>query len=347
MSKKSKNFLNIGIMIILMIITLYVIFKNNDLEDVINQIKGGNYKLLLLAALMMLFSLLCESTIIYIILKIKKENIHFLRCAKYSFIGFYYCAITPSASGGQPAQILYMKKDGYKITTSSVIIFTMVTVYKFVLLLFVGLTFLFNHSFVVNRISHLKFFYIFGVTLNVLFIVFIWLVLFFPQIIRYFINLICKLLSKFKLLKKSKKIIANINTVMDDYIESADFIKNNLYVLIPALFFTILQRFLMFSISYVVYRFFELDTYSFFDILTLQVILNTSIDVLPVPGGIGASEVGFKLLFETVYGELLLIPAMLVTRFINFYYMLILSAIISLSAHFLMIRNDFRKEDIS
>ena len=34
------------------------------------------------------------------------------RCIQYSFIGFFYSGITPSATGGQPVQLYYMNKDG-------------------------------------------------------------------------------------------------------------------------------------------------------------------------------------------------------------------------------------------
>ena len=34
------------------------------------------------------------------------------RCLGYSFVGFYVSSITPSSTGGQPAQVYYMSKDG-------------------------------------------------------------------------------------------------------------------------------------------------------------------------------------------------------------------------------------------
>lgn len=347
MTKSNKSFLNISFMLLLFVLTLSVIFKNNDIADVVKQIKIGNTKILFVAMGMMLISLLCESAIIFFMLKNMKEDITFKRCAKYSFIGFFYCAITPSASGGQPAQIVYMRKDGYKISTSSVIIFTLVTVYKFVLIGFVALSFIVNNSFVRENLNNLTVFYIFGLLVNVLFIVLICLLFFKPNIVKWIIGALYKLMMKIKIIKNPDKIITAINKSVEEYIENVDFVKKNMIILLPVLFLTILQRLLMFSISYVVYKFFGLSELSFFDIISLQVILNTSVDVLPVPGGIGASEMAFKIIFGVAYQTSLIVPAMLVTRFVNFYFMLIVSAVISLTAHFLMIRNEYRKEDMS
>lgn len=347
MTRKKRNFLNITFMIVIFFITIYVIFDNNDLNDVLYQIKQGNPALLAVSMVMMIASVFCESLIIYIMMRIMKEKISFLRSAKYSFIGFYYCAITPSASGGQPAQILYMKKDGYKVATSTIIIFTIVTVFKLVLLCFVGFTFIFNHKYVVDNLNGLTFFYILGFAVNLIFIIFIWLLIFKPSIVNKILKFVYNLMLKIRLIKKPEKIYNQLCKSMNEYTECADFLTKNIYILIPVTILTVLQRLLLFSISFVIYKYFGLSKESFFNILSLQVILNTAVDVLPVPGGIGASEAAFKILFEGVYMSALLVPAMLATRFVNFYLMLILSAVVSLSSHFMMIRNDFRREDIS
>ena len=46
------------------------------------------------------------------------------RCIQYSFIGFFYSGITPSATGGQPVQLYYMNKDGNRGSDSTVVLMT-------------------------------------------------------------------------------------------------------------------------------------------------------------------------------------------------------------------------------
>lgn len=55
------------------------------------------------------------------------------RCIQYSFIGFFYSGITPSATGGQPVQLYYMNKDGNKGSDSTIVLMTVAVIYKFVL----------------------------------------------------------------------------------------------------------------------------------------------------------------------------------------------------------------------
>ncbi len=73
----------------------------------------------------------------------KKTKLH--QCIRYSFIGFFYSCITPSASGGQPAQIYYMSKDGLDVSVSTLVLMIVTITYKavlvlvgFVVLLFMG-----------------------------------------------------------------------------------------------------------------------------------------------------------------------------------------------------------------
>ena len=45
-------------------------------------------------------------------------------CIQYSFIGYFYSDITPSATGGQPAQLYEMCKDGNNASDSTVFLIT-------------------------------------------------------------------------------------------------------------------------------------------------------------------------------------------------------------------------------
>lgn len=68
----------------------------------------------------------------------------------------------------------------------------------------------------------------------------------------------------------------------------------------------------------------------------MQVVLTVSVSALPLPGAVGASEGSFLKLFEIFFAPAILLPAMLLTRFINFYAMLVISGIIAVAAHWRM-----------
>ena len=67
------------------------------------------------------------------------------KCMLYSFTGYFFCSITPFASGGPPMQIYYMKKEKVPIPVASIVMLIVTFMYKVVLVM-VGLFFLlFGH----------------------------------------------------------------------------------------------------------------------------------------------------------------------------------------------------------
>ena len=48
------------------------------------------------------------------------EKSTFLKNLKYAAIGFFFSAVTPAASGGQPMQIYYMSKDDIAVSSSTI-----------------------------------------------------------------------------------------------------------------------------------------------------------------------------------------------------------------------------------
>jgi uncharacterized membrane protein YbhN (UPF0104 family) len=61
--------------------------------------------------------------------------------------------------------------------------------------------------------------------------------------------------------------------------------------------------------------------------IALQTLIAMSIDSLPLPGGMGASEGVFTMLYRSVYGVKTLVPATVLTRGISYYFALVLSSI--------------------
>jgi uncharacterized membrane protein YbhN (UPF0104 family) len=60
---------------------------------------------------------------------------------------------------------------------------------------------------------------------------------------------------------------------------------------------------------------------------------------IPLPGSIGVSETVFLNIFGGIFGELVLSSAMLINRFVSFYFFVLLSTII-------VIVNGIRTKDI-
>ena len=110
MSRK-KNWIGGVLLLALMGVTFYVLLKDQSfsaLADALGQVKPG-YVVLGLG--LMLVFVGSEALCTKLILGKLGHRLPYRNCLGYSFVGFYVSSITPSSTGGQPAQIYYMTRD--------------------------------------------------------------------------------------------------------------------------------------------------------------------------------------------------------------------------------------------
>ena len=71
----------------------------------------------------------------------------------------------------------------------------------------------------------------------------------------------------------------------------------------------------------------------------LQGMIAVAVEMLPLPGGMGISEKLFLTIFSPICGGLTL-PIMVMSRLISFYTQLLLSALVTVFAHFRIARKN-------
>ena len=79
--------------------------------------------------------------------------------------------------------------------------------------------------------------------------------------------------------------------------------------------------------------------YSIITLTILQSVISVSVDMLPLPGGMGISESLYLVMFAPVFGEALL-PAMLLSRGISYYAQMLISAVMTCVAYFIIGRKE-------
>ncbi len=133
MMSKKKGILNAVFLITIFAITIYAIFHGQDLGELFGYIRNTDYRYWLVAVVCVVFFICSESVIIYYMMRSIRQKIKLMHCFLYSFVGFFFSCITPSATGGQPAQIYYMKKDKLSIPVSTLVLMIVTITYKLVL----------------------------------------------------------------------------------------------------------------------------------------------------------------------------------------------------------------------
>ena len=272
-----------------------------------------------------------ESIIIWYMMRSSGICLKKRTCFLFSSVGFFFSCITPSASGGQPMQIYYMKKEKISIPVSTVILMIVTITYKLVLVVIgIGIA-IFGRGFLHKYLEGILPVFYLGLALNIFCVTFMTILVFHPLLAKAILVKGMKLLERLHLMKKKEGRLKKLEDSMDTYRNTAAYLKNNPFVIVKVIGITFIQRMALFAVTWFVYQAFGLHGTGFWEILFLQAVISVSVDMLPLPGGMGISETLFLNIFSPVFGGLLL-PGMVLSRGLGYYGELLISAVFTVVA---------------
>ena len=332
MKKYKKVLIDAVLFFAIIGLTLYGVFHGEDLSGLGDAIKKCNILWLIPAVPLVLFFIAGESIVIWHMLGCYGIYVKERICFLFSAVGFFFSCVTPSASGGQPMQIYFMKKEDIPVPIATVILLVVTITYKFVLVVIgIGL-WLFAGDFLAEYVAEARWVFYLGILLNVGCVAFMCVVVFHPSFAKKTLMLGAKLLERIHILKQREERLDKLERSMNHYHEAAEFMSSHWGMIARVFAITVVQRFAMFAVTYFVYRAFSLSSMNFFEVMFLQAVISVSVDMLPLPGGMGISEGLFMIIFRKVFGEALLVPGLVLSRGLGYYSELFLSAVFTMVA---------------
>ncbi len=321
---KKKYFRNLILFILIILLTFYIILKDQSISKIIDVLSSIDLKYILIAIICMCVYLICEAINIGRTLKALGEKSTFYRNIKYALIGFFFSSVTPAASGGQPMQIYYMNKDKISVANSTLSLLINLTSMQIVTISIAIISLFFNYGYMNSILIGL---FIIGIFLNATALGLLLVSLFSKRMTKGLINIAIKILEFFKI-KNIEDKKSKLENELSKYQASATYIKSNKKVILKTIIITYFQFLMYYSISYWVYRSFGLKEYNILQILSMQSVLFATVSGIPSPGAVGVSEGGFLEIFRNVYSDNILNEAMLLNRGVNFYLFVVISSII-------------------
>ena len=328
MKSRKKIIFNGVFLVVVFVLTIYGVFHGEDLSSMMSAIHEADKKWLVPGIGLVAFFIWGESIIIWYMMRSNGIHLKKRSCFLFSSVGFFFSCITPSASGGQPMQIYYMKKEKISIPVSTVILMIVTITYKAVLVLVGFVVLIFMSPTVHTYMGASRYLLYLGMGLNVTFMT---ILVFHPLFAKAIMVKGLKVLERIHLMKKKENRLRKLEDSMDTYRDTAAYLKNNPMVIVKVIGITFVQRMALFAVTWFVYQSFGLHGTGFWEILFLQAVISVSVDMLPLPGGMGISETLFLTIFKPVFGTLLL-PGMVLSRGLGYYGELLISAIFTVAA---------------
>ena len=310
-------------------LTFYVIFKNQDMGELGTAIKQMKKGFLLLAVCIALFFVSAEGILIWYLFRVIGEKTSLFQCLKYAFVGFFFSGITPSASGGQPMQLYYMTKDRHKLAHGTVVLLSVATAYKLVLVLMgLGISFFWWDGLKGHLGEYLPIYFL-GLFLNAALVAVLLAIMFGGAGMERFLVAAERWLVKVQLMKHSEKRVEKIHSVVKQYQETVGFLKSHGKALVLLLAGTVVQRCSVFVLTYFIYRGMGLEGANALTVMALQAVVYIAVDMLPLPGSQGITELMYVAVFKQIFVGGSLTVSLCVTRGINFYFLLLVSAVVA------------------
>ena len=332
--KKKKKFnkqVLSWLFILLNIVIVAVIFINQSAEGGIRPIselfaEGPYYRFLFLGLGLMIVALLIESLKFSCIIKTTTGKFRPWLSTKVAVIGRYWDCITPFGSGGQPFQIYFMSKNGYSAdnATGIPLMKHMFWQIAFCVIAVIVILIPIEIANVGNVVRYLAWFGILG---NVLLFGFMLFMSINKRVGSKILNGILKLLHKMKIIKNLEKATVKSMETFDNYQKCIKKSLKNPLAFLLQIFLAVLNIVVYASIAYCIYLAFNYGAYldgtlqltSWIQIVTLSVLCDAAVSLIPLPGGSGAAELSFIGLFGLMFKPDMQFWAMLFWRTFTYY----------------------------
>ena len=297
-----------------MVFTLRFCFSGQKPQEIWAAVKSMRGMSLAGAVALGLFFVCMEGTIIRILLGAAGGKSGLLTCISYS-------GITPSATGGQPMQLYEMKRDGNSVSSSTVVLMVTAVCYKLVLVCIGTFLLIFQGKMLRQYLGGYFGLYLLGLFLNLAITLVVTGMIVLPQWIIAGANIFDRLFVKLHLWKASESAgrQEKVRCFVQEYHRAVLFLKEHPGRLAAAFLLTFVQRNSAFVITWLVYCGMGIFGTNLWSVVFLQAAVTLAVDMLPVPGAQGITELVYRSAFAQIFIGGTLPVSMIVSRAASFY----------------------------
>lgn len=326
MKKGNKYLRNVALFIFLIFLTFRILLKDQNMGELFNILGNVKVHFVIIGILCMIIYFLCESINLKRTLNALREKVSIFKCYKYTLIGFFYSAITPAASGGQPMQIYYMHKEGIKAAKSTLALVMNLWSFQVITIGMALISVIFYHNYLDIG---LKIFFLIGIFLNSIALTLLSIGIFSKKMSTKLVHFSIKIMRKFKIRNLEEKE-RKFKEALKKYNGSARYVRANGKIILRQFITAVVQQFIYYSVPYFVCKAFGIDGFNIIKIVALQSIVYATVSGIPSPGSVGVSEGAFVAVFGHVFGTQLINGAVILNRGISFYLTVFVCAIVVL-----------------
>ncbi len=265
----------------------------------------------------------------------------------YSSADICLSAITPSASGGQPASIWFMMKDGIPATISVVSLVANLAFYTISISVIGTIAFICAPDLLSGYSVASQILIISGYVILTLLAVLFVLILFKEKLVYSVASGVIKLLVKLKLVKNPDKLNYKLGESMKLYKECSEMILKSKRVMAVALLFNLMQRALQITVTLLVYLSSGGEISKAGQVWFAQAFTVVGANCIPIPGAMGVSDYLLLDGFSGIMTSESAVHLALLSRALSFYSMVLICGMVIAVKYVIITKNKLRHKEIS
>ena len=335
--KISKKLIWSIISFLLAILTIRVVLRQSrdiSISDLVSAIGSSNKLFFILGVIAAALYVWFEGVAICSILKKSGYIRSPVKGLLYSTSDIYFSAITPSATGGQPASAFFMIRDGIPtgITTATLVLNLMMYTISIIVLGVIAI--------IISPMAFMEFSRLSKILITVGFATLSILALIFFVLLKneeYIFKPLLKIFSflcKKKVIKEKERKLSKIEKIKNDYKMCSDMISDNKNVLIRAFLWNFFQRASQLFVPMLIFASLGGDKLKMAEVFSKQCLVTIGYNYIPIPGGMGISDYLMIDGFSRLMGEQMAYAVEMISRGITFYICVSISGIITLIGYF-------------
>ncbi|MBR0091922.1 MAG: flippase-like domain-containing protein [Lachnospiraceae bacterium] len=336
---KDKRILWTVVAAIIAILSIYAVRANSGgvtFQETMDLLGRAHPFWMAMAVICMLGYIVFEAFALQLLLKGAGYKRSIPKNLIYSAGDVYFSAITPSATGGQPATAVLMVMDHVPGAVVTVILIANLVLYTSAIVL-IGIFCLIVRARVFMHFSIFSRVLVIGSLAVLIALTFLlYGLLRKGQILQKIGHALITLGKKFRILRTPEKQRAKLDKMVGDYQKCAHLLAGQKKMLIGAFFFNLLQRASQITVSLMVFFALRGHEARSLSLWAVQAFAQVGSNVVPIPGGMGLADYlmldGFAGMFPREYAFQLGI----ISRAISFYTCAVLSAVIALIGYLLI-----------
>ena len=324
-NKKRLLFVIVFIVITIASVLAIISFnKSFSIRQFVLFFKSANPLWMGLAIFSMFLFILTEGLAIKCVCKSFRYKTNLRNSFAYSSADIYFSAITPSASGGQPATAYFMHKDGIPLSVITIAMFCILMMYSLAIVIINVICFLIKPDILFEFDFLAKIIIFIGVGIQFILIAFFYFLLFNETLLYKICHFVLDILAKLHLIKNKNSKIKKLNDIIEKYKESAIVLKEHRRVLLNVFFLIFMQRVAQIGVVACVFIATGGNLSNVFDIITIQSFVVSGSYCIPIPGAIGITDYLMLNGFKTLMEPSVAVNLELIGRGISFYCCIIL-----------------------